>query len=164
MPTTQAVKYSAHPITLTSNVKPAASGPHYLTEAMAKQLAQGDVYFEFMVQMQKDPVTMPIEDSVVLWDEKASPFQRVALIRIPKQSFDSPGQVAFGENLSFTPWHSLPEHRPLGNMNRTRKIVYKTLSKYSHERNGVARREPMGKEGFDTRAGTTAPAVKEGKE
>lgn len=147
-PPQQAAKYSVRPITLQQNAPSAMPGPTYLTEAMAAQLADGDAYFEFMVQVQTDPAAMPIEDSVVIWDEKASPFQRVALIRIPKQTFTSAAQVTFGENLSFTPWHSLPEHQPLGNMNRTRRVVYETLSKYRHERNHAPRREPTGKEQF----------------
>lgn len=147
----QAVKYSARPISDLENAKPVQSDPHYITEAMKSQLAAGDVYFEFLVQTQKSAVTMPIEDSVVVWDEGASPFQRVALIRIPKQSFDSPKQVSFAENLSFTPWHSLPEHQPLGCMNRTRRSVYETLSKYRHERNKAPRQEPTGDETFPQR-------------
>ena len=39
------------------------------------------------------------------------------------------------ENLSFNPWHSLPAHRPLGGINRARKVVYPALSKLRHERN-----------------------------
>jgi hypothetical protein len=147
-PSDQAVKYSVRPLTLQSNVRPAMPGPDYLTEAMVHQLSAGDVYFEFLVQVQKDPVTMPIEDAVVIWDEKAYPPQRVALIRIPRQSFTSPAQMQFGENLSFTPWHSLPEHRPLGGMNRARRVIYNTLSEYRHQRNDAPRREPTGKEIF----------------
>ena len=64
---------------------------------------------------------MPVEDPTVEW---TAPWQKVATIRIPPQSFDSPEQMAFGENLSFTPWHTLPEHRPLGGVNRARKRIY----------------------------------------
>ena len=39
----------------------------------------------------------------------------------------------FGENLSFTPWHSLPEHRPLGGINRARKAIYRAISRQRHE-------------------------------
>ncbi|MEK1942330.1 MAG: hypothetical protein AAAB16_18325, partial [Pseudomonas sp.] len=36
---------------------------------------------------------------------------------------------------SFNPWHALPEHRPLGGINRLRKAVYEAVSAYRHERN-----------------------------
>lgn len=85
---------------------------------------------------------MPIEDPGKRWSEAASPFRKVAPIVIPRQSFDSEQQRAFGENLSFTPWHSLPEHRPLGGVNRARKVVYAFISTFRHQKNDVPRREP----------------------
>ena len=60
----------------------------------------------------------------------------------PAQTFDTPEQQAFGENLSFTPWHSLPAHRPLGGINRARKEIYRAISKQRHDLNGVFAREP----------------------
>ena len=54
---------------------------------------------------------MSVEDSMTEWDPVQAPFIPVATIHIPKQAFDTPERRAFGENLSFTPWHSLPEHR-----------------------------------------------------
>jgi hypothetical protein len=52
----------------------------------------------------------------------------VATIRIPAQDFTTEAMKDFAENLSCTPWHSLPEHRPLGGINRVRRTVYETLS------------------------------------
>jgi len=34
-------------------------------------------------------------------------------IRIGKQTFDTPAQNEFCENLAFTPWHGHVDHRPL---------------------------------------------------
>ena len=70
----------------------------------------------------------------------------VVVPSLPPQtwSFDSPAQMALAENLSFTPWHSLPEHRPLGGINRARKVAYRTISVFRHQRNGVPREEPVG--------------------
>jgi len=77
-----------------------------------------------------------------MWDEAVSPFQRVAIIRIPKQDISAKSWVDFAENLSFTPWHSLPEHRPLGSNNRARRAIYEAISEFRHEMNGVPREEP----------------------
>lgn len=41
---------------------------------------------------------MPVEDPRVPWDEKRSPFRKVARIRIPRQTFDSPAQMEFCKN------------------------------------------------------------------
>ena len=120
------------------------SSPNFLRENMWKQLDQGDACFDFMVQLRKRPMEMPIEDSTVEWSEENSPFIPVARITIPRQEFASPKQEAFCENLSFSPWHTIPEHRPLGGINRIRKTVYDTVSRVRHELNGEQRREPTG--------------------
>ena len=90
---------------------------------MIRQLGKSDARFDFAVQLQTDADAMPIEDPVQEWSEAASPFRKVATIRILKQDFDSDKQRAFGENLSYSPRHSLPEHRPLGGVNRTQNRV-----------------------------------------
>ncbi len=138
----QAVKYSVIPVVEVPDTIPANLSPDYLREAMVAQLAKGDAYFDFAVQLQTDADTMPIEDPGVAWSEAVSPFRKVASIRILKQDFDSEQQREFGENLSFTPWHSLPEHRPLGGVNRARKVVYRSISIFRHEKNHVPRVEP----------------------
>ncbi len=141
---TRAVKYSAIPRVTKPDAIPAKPGPDYLREAMARQLADGDAFFDFAVQLQTDADRMPIEDPSVPWSEAASPYRKVATIRILKQSFDSEEQRQFGDNLSFTPWHALPEHRPLGGINRARKVVYDFISAFRHEYNKVPRVEPTG--------------------
>jgi hypothetical protein len=136
-----AIKFSAKPITNAANRPVAAEGPDFLREAMRQQVAESDVYFDFMVQVQTDPIRMPIEDSLAIWDEADSPFQRVAVVRIPRQDITE-HSLEVAENLAFTPWHALPEHRPLGNMNRTRRVVYEMVSEFRRTANGVAREEP----------------------
>jgi catalase len=137
-----AVKYSAIPEVGVPDTIPKDPADDYLRTAMVRQLERGDARFAFAVQLQTDPGTMPIEDPGREWSEAASPFRKVASIVIPKQDFDSEQQRTFGENLSFTPWHSLPEHRPLGGVNRARKLVYAFISTFRHQENGAPRREP----------------------
>jgi hypothetical protein len=143
-----AIKFSAKPRSAKIDPMPGSPGPDFLQEAMARQLKTEDVYFDFLVQLQTDPVKMPIEDATIVWDESLSPFQKVGTIHIPVQTFDSPAQIEFAENLSFTPWHTLPEHRPLGNTNRVRRKVYETVSKLRHQLNNARRQEPTGHEVF----------------
>jgi len=40
--------------------------------------------------------------------------------------------VKFCENLSFDPWHTLPEQRPLGAINRIRLQVHSGISAKRH--------------------------------
>ena len=149
-----AVHYSAKPCAGVVPPGKAGSSPDFLREAMAATLRNGDACFEFMVQFQLDPVKMPVEDPSIEWDETASPFITVATLKIPKQAFDSERQMAYCEALSFTPWHSLPEHQPIGGVNRIRKAVYERASTLRHTANGAPRREPNGFEDFKDAAPT----------
>jgi hypothetical protein len=143
------VKFSARPCVKPSDEKTDAKNPNFLRDAMSAQLKNGGACFQFLVQLQKDAKKMPVEDPTVRWSEKDSPFQQVATIDIPAQSFESPAQQRFCEDLSMNPWHAVPEHRPLGGINRVRKVVYEAISKLRHDLNGAQRAEPTGEETFE---------------
>src|SRR5919106_7062501 len=128
---------------------PLRPSDHYLREAMAATLAERDVEFDFLVQIQTDPHRMPIENASVRWAEKLSPPVSVATLRIPKQKFDSPAQLAFAHNLSYNPWHCLAEHRPLGNQNRGRHRIYQELARLRQAMNKTPHREPSGDDVFE---------------
>jgi hypothetical protein len=137
-----AVKYSTKPVLQRKSQMPDRPTDNYLRERLQAQLAQESVNYDFLVQVQKDPYAMPIENALVPWSEEVSPFIRVASIKILRQTFDAPEQMVACDNLSFTPWHSLPEHRPLGSISRVRRQVYQEISKFRHQRNDVPREEP----------------------
>lgn len=137
-----AMKFSARPDFWTMPTMRISGGKDRLRLAMSAHLQSHEVRFDFLVQLQTDPVRMPIEDPTVAWDEEVSPYQAVATILIPPQEFESEEQMAFGENLTFTPWHALAEHRPLGGINRARKRVYADIARRRHELNGIAQQEP----------------------
>ena len=99
----------------------------YLRQALAHYLRTQEAVFEFRVQIQTDPVAMPVEDTSVEWDEKVSPPIPVAILTIGVQDVDSPEGRALdkeGEAMSFSPWNALAEHRPMGGINRLRQAVY----------------------------------------
>ena len=122
---------------------------NYLRENMIKTLNQTDVEFDLMVQVQVDPHLMPIEDSSVRWPERLSPFIPVATVHIPKQQIESPALIEFTKRLKMNPWHCLPEHRPLGNLNRARRRLYFELSKFRQQMNQTTHIEPTGDELFE---------------
>jgi hypothetical protein len=136
------VKYRVKPCQTGLTPMPSQPTADYLRENMARSLQQKDSCFQFMLQLQKDPRQMPLEDATVHWDETFSPWLPVATVKIPRQTFDSPQQMGFCENLSMTPWHSLPEHKPLGAPNRVRKSVYELVSMFRHHQNNAVRKEP----------------------
>jgi len=55
----------------------------------------------------------------------------------------------FAKKLSYNPWHTIAEHRPLGNQSRARRRMYLTLSKLRHDMNAVPHYEPTGDEIFE---------------
>ena len=128
---------------------------NYLREAMARTLAGEDVEFDITLQLQTDPFRMPIENNAVLWPTRLSPRVPAAVLRIPRQRFDSQEQLDFARVLSYNPWHSIPEHRPLGNQSRARKRMYSELSQLRQRLNAVEHYEPTGDEEFP---GSPAPA------
>jgi hypothetical protein len=113
----------------------------YLRRAMVNHLtvARLSARFDFTVQLHEKPTPAVIDNPTVTWD---IPAQRVAVIFIPPQEFDTPEQTNLGENLSFTPWHALPQHRPVGQVNEIRKAVYLASSDLRRLTNHVAAGEP----------------------
>ena len=121
---------------------------NYLRDAMVAALANEDVEFDILLQVQTDPFLMPIENAAVMWPTRLSPRVPAAVLRIPQQTFDSPEQFAFARVLSYSPWHCIAEHRPLGNVSRARKRMYDELSRLRMQMNGVQHYEPVGDEVF----------------
>jgi hypothetical protein len=125
----RAVKYLARPRSDRTSTMPSPLTDRYLEEAMRAHLARDEACFEFLVQFQRDARSMPIEDASVEWDVRESPFVPVARIRIPRQDVGSAESSRRCEESSFNPWHCLPDHRPLGNMNRARRDIYAAMSR-----------------------------------
>lgn len=121
-----AVKYSAKPCAGTPAAG-ATSGDDFLRAELAPQLAAGTVCFDFFAQRQLDSVAQSIEDATVEWDPAKSPPVKIARITIPPTTLGTAAtneMEAACDQLSFNPWNGAKEHRPLGNVNRSRKHAY----------------------------------------
>lgn len=97
-----------------------------LKEAMVRQLVEQKqpAAFEFrMVRYQSSPPEGAAEDPTQEWDKFDE--TTVADIVIFPQDFSTDEATQLCEQLSFTPWHSLPEHKPMGGINRARLPVYR---------------------------------------
>ena len=132
----QAIKFSARPMDSTGSRIPADPDPDFLRAAMKRSLAQGPFRMEFLVQRRGD-TGLSVEDSITEWSEAQAPFQRVGVLTIDRQDFDTPERNAYTENLSYNPWHSLPAHRPLGMISRTRRVVYQAIADLRHDMNAA---------------------------
>ena len=85
----------------------------------------------------------PIEKADKEWPQKASPFRVVGkLTAAPQNTYSEARQLFVDERLSFTPWHSLEAHRPLGGIMRSRLRAYREAAAYRAQRNDRAPVEP----------------------
>ncbi len=148
----QAMLYSYKPLSTVHRKIPGVPfgrvPPNYLRDNMVRTLRETAVEFDMLVQLQTDPHLMPIEDASIRWPENLSPWIPVARIHIPQQEFDTPAQMSFARKLRINPWHSLPEHRPLGNQSRARRRMYAELAAFRQRMNLEEHVEPTGDESF----------------
>jgi Catalase len=121
--------------------------PHFsLKKNMQEVLSSREMWFDFFIQRHIDDRT-PIEDTLTEWKESVSRPIHVAKIIIPAQDLSSTARSQLCESLSFNPWHSLLEHKPLGAVNRVRKTIYHKMSECRHQLNLIPLREPKPNEG-----------------
>ena len=141
-PDRQAVKWSVKPVSDEVDPMPKHPGHDFLTEAMKAALAKGPVELKFLIQPRTSD-KLSVEDTMHEWKEEDAPFYEAATIHIPAQDFDTPELRKLGETMSFNVWHALPEHRPLGGVNRMRRVVYERISRIRNQMNSVERAEPV---------------------
>ena len=99
--------------------------------------------WDIQAQLAIDAETTPIEDASKEWPEDKSPYQTVATLTVaPQESYSDARQVFVDEQLSFSPWHALAAHQPLGGIMRARQKAYEEAQKFRAERNFRAHVEP----------------------
>jgi len=130
---------------LTGRIVEAADREDAIREDVRDEMARIDAEWEFQVQLCRDLTKQPIEDPTVEWDETISPFQRVAVLRVPAQDSWNPAQVReIDEETRFSVWTGLAAHQPLGNINRARNETYRHSADFRARVNGCPYREPSG--------------------
>lgn len=107
------------------NGEPLESAPDTQREAVATFFAQPGAVaeWELRVQLCRDLEKMPIEDASVAWPEEISPYLPVGRLLVEAQASWSADAESSEDQLAFAPWHALAAHRPLGNLNRARRVV-----------------------------------------
>jgi len=105
---------------------------------------QGEMaVWELRVQLCTNLAKMPVEDASIEWDERLSPSLPIARITAqPQNAYSDPRRVWVDEHLSFTPWHGLAAHRPLGGIMRARFKAYKASNELRHTAEGRPITEP----------------------
>jgi catalase len=122
-----AVKFSLVP---TQSSHQACTGDdNYLRNELATRLKKESVIYDFKIQKWSEERKTPIEDATVEWKEVDSKLETIAHLRIPSQDLTTVEAMAaedFVNRLEFNPWNTTTVFRPLGSLNRARRLVYKS--------------------------------------
>ena len=124
-----AAKFTVRPAESTAPPRGRARTPDFLREELEERLRAGDLGFDFVVQFFVDEERTPIEDTSRPWD---APFVKVAELRIPRVDFATEAARETSRKvdaLSFSPWHALADHRPLGSVMRARRVAYEASAR-----------------------------------
>jgi hypothetical protein len=98
-----------------------------LRTEFATRLALQDLSYRLAVQNYVDAWRTPIEDASVDWKASLSPAVEIATLVIPRQDLSSAeGRLGLSQvrDLAFSPWNAPAPFRPLGGLNRLRRLVY----------------------------------------
>lgn len=138
-------KYTARPCNAPPEEAIPPDGPdaaNYLRKRLERDLGAGEACFELQVQLRgEDKNAFPLDKATVPWSETVSPPQTVAKVTLAKQDINRNETMC--EHMSFTAWHALPDHRPVGSVNKARGIVYKKLADERRTKNNVPIQEPV---------------------
>lgn len=125
-------------------LEPQESDPNFLKKILKDSVAMSSTCFNVFVQQNYEPSRNLAEDPRLRWNEKRSPFVKVARLEIPQQTnIEANGLDNFCENVTFNPWQGHPELRPVGQINRIRKVVYDTISNFRHSKNRIQSVQPV---------------------
>ena len=90
----------------------------------SSRLARQPLHWDLQLQFFASEELTPIEDASVNWP---TPYSTVARLMLPRQDTAAPAGLALAQQVEasvFDPWQALAEHRPLGDVQRARKVVY----------------------------------------
>ena len=122
------VRYSVRSCNPNMQVKSdKTSGKNFLRDSMQETLKNKSACMEFMLQDRGALFGVDL-NNYDNWDEDKFPFVPIAQIIIPPQTFDTAGNNTMCEKLSYNPWHSIEDHKPLGVINAMRGMVYDKTS------------------------------------
>lgn len=121
----------------------AGDGDSAIRDRLRDFFADQSADFDVRAQLCTDLDDMPIEDAGALWDEDQSPHVSVATLHLPAQeTYSNARRVYADDAMSFSPWHALAAHRPLGAIMRARRRAYPSSSDFRHDFNQVNPVEP----------------------
>jgi len=109
--------------------------PDFLSKVLAMHIRRHSACYGFYLQAKGSDMESPVEDASVSWPEEGY-VTRVGTLSIPAQepneelarmsAFSASGLEGkqLCQNLSFSPWNTTRDFKPLSSLNRARRVVY----------------------------------------
>lgn len=113
---------------------------NYLREMLKHHLSEDKTCYKLMAQFHVEGMPS-VEVASSEWPTRLSEYVELASIEIPRK--DSGKELMddeLCERIAFTPWHTLPEHRPIGGVQRARERIYVVIA---NQRNLNAGNKPL---------------------
>jgi catalase len=120
------------PVAISDGIK---HHPDNLHEELRTRLLAHDVEFVLFAQLYVDESRTPIEDGSIVWQETMAPPIPIGRLTIPAQDLNLAPAADFDrqvEQLDFNPWNVHGDIRPLGSLNRARRVVYQSSATLRH--------------------------------
>lgn len=112
--------------------------PVFLSKVLMHQLRSGETHYKLYAQFHQEGFPS-IEDAASTWPlpkeglNVHDGYVELGDIIIPqKEAGRELLSSDFCENLTFTPWHTLPEHLPIGGIQRARESIYAAVANARH--------------------------------
>ena len=121
-----AVKFKWQPSQDTSPGSRVPLSRNYLREDFKNRLMESDITFDFMVQFYVNVEKTPIEGSFE-WKPADAPFVKLAELIMHRRDLDlyqAKLEERYVDSLAFNPWHAIDDHRPIGEIQRARGVIY----------------------------------------
>ena len=123
-------KYSVQ-ASSSARIEPArdTTSDDFLSTTLESSLEQG-VTLDFFLHVLRTSGDQPllrraVEDGMLDWNRIGATKVKVATLEIGRQPEGVAARRQRAEAWSFSPWNALAEHRPLGSLNRARRVAYR---------------------------------------
>lgn len=110
---------------LSGQTIPSDAGPTFHRDHLAEHYTTRIGRYVFRAQFASDTFKHAVEDASTEWDINTAPWHDLAIVEFPSQAtFSAERRTWWEDKIALSPWNGLKAHRPLGSINRLRKMVY----------------------------------------
>ncbi|OZI42538.1 hypothetical protein CEK29_12380 [Bordetella genomosp. 5] len=136
-------KYLLEPEHVPDPGSPDYNDPDYLAKDLQLRLANQSFRYRLLIQLQRDPLRMPLDRATQDWAESLSAPVHVATLTLPAQNINAHSQAVYGEGLAFNPARTLRGFEAVGSIAEARQLIYRVSADLRRDVNGQVVGEPQ---------------------